>query len=71
MTTPWGRRFDHLAGIEAQILAEARRQDLHARAQTAMVADRHRQRRNSEQRRDQADADRIHHARRHCQLNLQ
>ena len=35
------RRFDDLAGVEAQILAKARRQDLHAGAQATVYADRH------------------------------
>jgi hypothetical protein len=34
MTTPF-RRFNDLAGIQAQILSETRRQDLHARPQTS------------------------------------
>ena len=34
MTTPL-RRFNDLAGIQAQILSETRRQDLHARPQTS------------------------------------
>ena len=34
MTTPL-RRFNDLAGIQAQIFAKARRQDLHARPQTS------------------------------------
>jgi hypothetical protein len=36
------RRFDDLAGIQAQIFSEARRQDLHAWPQTPVTADRHR-----------------------------
>ena len=35
-------RFDDLAGIQAQIFAEAGRQDLHARPQTPVTADRDR-----------------------------
>jgi len=55
------RRLDDLAGIEAQILAEARCQNLDSGPQGPVSAHRHGEGRKAEQRRGQADADRIQH----------
>ena len=44
------RRFDDLAGIQAQIFAKARRQDRTPGRKRPVAADRHRKRRNPQQR---------------------
>jgi len=48
-------RFDDLAGVKAQILAKARRQNLDAGPQMAMMADRHCERSDAKNRHDHRD----------------